>query len=292
MSEAKPTDVAEPKPLDEEIEVFGLTDKGKVRKKNEDQFLICSLHKNVRVHATSLPDVEQIADDSERLGSLCMVADGVGGHAAGEEAARIALEAVAGYVMRTMRCYYTADPNHEPTFLETLRQGVFDCHEKVLAAAAEAGREGMATTLTLVMTVWPRAYVVQVGDSRMYLLREGVLRQVTRDQTLAREMADHGAIASDEIDASPLSHVLTSAIGGSEAKPVIGTLDMQRADVMMICSDGLTKHVSDEQIRERLATMDSAQQVCRLLVDDALDAGGSDNVTVVVGRLRSLTSTG
>ena len=192
----------------------------------------------------------------------------------------------------TMRCYYTADPNHEPTFLETLRQGIFDCHEKVLAAAAEAGREGMATTLTLVMTVWPRAYVVQVGDSRMYLFREGVLRQVTRDQTLAREMADQGAIASDEIDASPFSHVLTSAIGGSEAKPVIGTLDVQRTDVLMMCSDGLTKHVSDAQIRERLATMDSAQQVCGLLVDDALDGGGSDNVTVVVGRLRPVTSTG
>ncbi len=292
MSEAKPTDMGEQKPLDEEIEVFGLTHKGKVRQNNEDQFLICTLHKNVRVHGTSLPDVEQIAGDSERLASLCMVADGVGGHAAGEEASRIALEAVAGYVMHTMRCYYTADPNHEPTFLETLRQGIFDCHEKVLAAAAEAGREGMATTLTLVMTVWPRAYVVQVGDSRMYLFREGVLRQVTRDQTLAREMADQGAIASDEIDASPFSHVLTSAIGGSEAKPVIGTLDVQRTDVLMMCSDGLTKHVSDAQIRERLATMDSAQQVCRLLVDDALDGGGSDNVTVVVGRLRPVTSTG
>ncbi len=142
MGDATPTDVLGQKPLDEEIEVSGLTHKGKVRQNNEDQFLICSLHKNVRLHATSLPDTKQIAEDSERIGFLSMVADGVGGHAAGEEASRIALEAVVRYVTHTMRCYYTADPDHEATFLETLRLAISDCHKQVLPAAEETGRAG------------------------------------------------------------------------------------------------------------------------------------------------------
>jgi protein phosphatase len=143
----------------------------------------------------------------------------------------------------------------------------------------------MATTLTLAIVVWPSAYEVQVGDSRCYYYSEGKLRQITRDQTMAQDLVDQGVIPKDQMAASPFSHVLASAIGGSEASPEVTRLDIRRrGSVVLLCSDGLTKHVTDDEIAAHLKTMESAEQVCRALVDLALERGGSDNITVLVGR--------
>lgn len=284
QGESKAT-IAHRKPLDEEIDVFGLTHVGKKRKVNEDQFLICSLHKLVRMHGTSLPDFDELSLTGDRLAFFGMVADGVGGAAAGDKASQAAVETVATYVTKTLRCYYTADAQHEPTFLMALEEAVRESHESVLARAVEHPElRGMATTLTLAMGVWPRSYIVQVGDSRGYRLRDEELQQITRDQTVAQELADQGAITQTEAHRSPLSNILSSAIGGSEAKPVISKLDFQWNDVLLLCSDGLTKHVSDDEIQEQLVRMESAEQVCQALLGDALDGGGSDNITIVVGR--------
>ena len=148
----------------------------------------------------------------------------------------------------------------------------------------------MATTLTMYMGVWPRAYVVQVGDSRCYQFRDGNLQRVTKDQTLVQQLVDDGVVNQSQADGSPYSHILSSAIGGSNATPVTTTIDMQWGDVMMLCTDGLTRHVSEEEIEDRLNRLESAEQVVRDLVSLALERGGSDNVTVVVGRLRAPAS--
>ena len=140
----------------------------------------------------------------------------------------------------------------------------------------------MATTLTLFIGIWPKIYLVQIGDSRYYLLREGVLTQVSRDQTIAQDLIDQGVLA--RAHASRWADVLSSAIGGSYARPVVTRIDQDRSYVHLLCSDGLTKHVSDEQIAERLRSMTSAQQVCEDLLQDALDGGGTDNITIIVGR--------
>ena len=142
----------------------------------------------------------------------------------------------------------------------------------------------MATTLTLFIGAWPWAYLLQVGDSRYYQYHDGELTQISRDQTVAQELADQGIMPRDLMAHSPLTHVLSSSIGGHQTAPVVKRIPLTWGTVHLLCSDGLTRHVPDEKIAERLGAMKSAQQVAEQLVQDALDGGGSDNVTVVVGR--------
>jgi len=141
----------------------------------------------------------------------------------------------------------------------------------------------MATTLTLFMGVWPAYYVVQVGDSRYYLWRDGQLTQLTRDQTIAQELVDQGILTRAQATHTQFAHVLSSALGADTAEPVVTRCQADWHNVHLFCSDGLTKHVSDEKIAERLRHMTSAKQVCEQLLQDALDDGGTDNITIIVG---------
>jgi len=270
---------------DDQVDVFGLTHVGKVRKVNQDHFMICSLHKHMKVHFTSLPEVDAIPLEDERFAYLGMVADGVGSGAGGEEASRLAIRTVADYVTHTMRCYYTADATDEKAFSDALQEAAMQCHETVVhTAQADPDRRGMATTLTVIITVWPISYLLQVGDSRCYLFRDGKLSQITRDQTMAQELVDQGVLTRTDADNTRWAHVLSSAIGGQQTAPVVTRIDRTWDDVVLICSDGLTKHVPNEHIRERLGAMTSAKQVCEDLLQEALDDGGSDNITILVGR--------
>ena len=271
-----------PKPRDEEIDFFGITHPGKVRKDNQDHYLVSTLHKTARVRSTSLPNHELFELPSQRIASFGMVADGVGGHHGGETASRAAIETIAEYVKETMNAFYAADENDPTAFLTTLRHAAETCHAAVLERADAAGQPTAATTLTLYVAVWPALYTLHVGDSRFYLYRAGALRQLTRDQTMAQDLVDAGALPQDVAARSPLAHVLTSAMGGSETVPDVARTDLQRGDVLLLCTDGLTKHVPDARIAEQLARMQSAEQVARALVDDALAGGGTDNVTVLV----------
>jgi protein phosphatase len=147
----------------------------------------------------------------------------------------------------------------------------------------------MATTLTMVAVFWPMAYLVHVGDSRCYRLRDGELQRLTHDQTMAQALIDAGALTVSKGEMSPLKHVLTSAIGADEASPEVVMDKLRWDDVMLLCSDGLTKHVTDEEIHAELAAHRSARETVERLVNMALERGGSDNVTVVIGRLREST---
>ncbi|MGH7525803.1 MAG: PP2C family protein-serine/threonine phosphatase [Gemmatimonadales bacterium] len=276
---------AQPKPRDDELDVYGLTHPGKVRPVNQDHFLICSLRKQMQVHLTSLPDSDLLPLMAERLAFVAMVADGVGGSVAGETASRLAVETVTRYVAHGMQCYHTMDPEDDRAFLSGLQEAAMQCHADILARAEEEpALQGMATTLTLWLGVWPRAYLLQVGDSRCYVLHDGELTQISRDQTLAQELVDAGVMARAEADNTRLANVLSSAIGGRQTAPRVTRLDQAWGNVGLLCSDGLTKDVPDERIRERLLTMTSAKQVCEDLLQDALDGGGSDNITLLVGR--------
>jgi protein phosphatase len=152
---------------------------------------------------------------------------------------------------------------------------------------AELGGRQMATTLSLGIAVWPWLYVLQVGDSRCYVHQDGVLRQVTKDQTVAQGLADEGVLKPEQVKSSPLKHVLASAIGASAAVPEVSRVNIaKRGSVILVCTDGLTKHVSDDEIAQRLSAMESSEQVCHELLELALERGGSDNITLVVGRAR------
>ncbi len=272
------------KPLDHEVDAYGLTHPGKVRKQNQDNFLVATLHKRVDVKYSSLPAESDAANaGDERLAFIAMVADGVGGAEHGEEASRLAVESVMQYVTGTMRCYYGADAKDEH-LREALESAARQCHENVRARAEESNSRSMATTLTLFLGVWPWIYLLQVGDSRCYLLREGNLKQVTRDQTMAQELLDLGVLQRGDSQHTKLSHVLSSAIGGHSTAPIVTRFPAEWNNVHLLCSDGLTRHLSDERIRETLVNMTSAQQACESLLQDALEAGGSDNITIVIGR--------
>jgi protein phosphatase len=275
--------VPDRKPDDREIDVFGLTHVGKVRKENQDNYLIASLHKRLEVHGTSLEGLEAGHDGRDRLAFIAVVADGVGGGEQGEAASRVAVETVMDYIAHSMRCYYEADARQE-TFMQALQDAAMQCHAKVLERAEAEGARSMATTLTLYLGVWPWTYLLQLGDSRYYVLNEGQLTQVTRDQTMAQELVEQGVFTRADAAKSRFAHVLSSAIGGKAAVPQVTRLAADWRNVHLLCSDGLTNHVSDDRIREVLAGMTSARQACETLLEEALAGGGSDNITIVIGR--------
>ena len=272
------------RPREDEIDAYGVTHRGKVRKDNQDHYLVCSLSRQLTVRGSSIPGAEDLLGANERLASLAMVADGVGGAAAGETASRVALTGIAKYVTRSLRCYYRSLDGAEE-FADALRAASRECHADLLRRAeADPEYSGMATTLTLYFSVWPNAYVLQVGDSRAYVLRGTDLVRLTRDQTMAQEMVDLGIMKPEEVANTRLEHTLTSSIGGHQTAPTVTHFEMDWGHVVLLCSDGLTRHVPDRRISEVLREMRSARQACETLLEEALADGGTDNVTIVVGR--------
>ncbi len=273
------------KPRDDELDRYGLSHTGKVRKENQDHFLMASFHKRVHVQFSNLDDVEtRLPSKEQRLAYLAMVADGVGGGQGGSEASAVALEAAMEYVDNAIATYY-GTRDDEAEFGALLQAAAMRAHESVRARRDANGFLGtMATTLTMYIGVWPVYYILQVGDSRYYLWRDGVLTQRTRDQTMAQDLVDDGVISQADAARTPLAHVLSSAIGSDKSMPVVTRAAFEWQNVHLLCSDGLTKHVSEARIAEVLAKMTSAKQACEQLLQDALDGGGSDNITVIISR--------
>ncbi len=282
------------RPRDDELDLFGVTHRGKVRRENQDHFLLATLHRQLVVHGTSLPHADWLQQPSSRLATIMLVADGVGGGASGGDASRLATESVARYVRGAMECFHLAGGPDEHEFQSALTTAALEAHETVRHEASSRGHapdqpggRGFATTLTLGIAVWPWLYVVQVGDSRCYLFDDGALRQITRDQTVAQELVEKGVLKPDRAAESPLSHVLASAIGGHAALPEVTRIDIRRRGcVVLLCSDGLIKHVEDAEIAFQARSMRSSEQLCRDLLELALERGGTDNITVISARAR------
>jgi serine/threonine protein phosphatase PrpC len=281
--EVAPPDAVSRKPRDDELDAYGVTDRGKVRAENQDHFLLGSLRKRLDIRQSSLA-LDKIPLAEERVAFFMMVADGVGGGLKGEQASRMALEVATRYIAEGARCYYRFD--EEGVDLgHSLEEGAKRCHDALQErAASDPEAAGMATTLTLFIGVWPWVYLLQVGDSRYYQYRDGALIQISRDQTIAQELADQGIMPRELVEKSPLANVLSSSIGGQQTAPVVTRIPNSWGTIHLLCSDGLTRHVPDERIAERLSGMRSARQVAEELVQDALDGGGTDNITVIVGR--------
>lgn len=274
------------RPLDEELDLFGMTHKGHVRAENQDHFLVSTVHPQLVIHSTSLPATDSLPLRGTRLATVMVVADGVGGAAAGNEAAQLATEAVTGYISSTLRSYHSAGLAGENKFFEALKSAAFEAHNTVKAKAAQrSDHRQMATTLTLCIAVWPWAYVVQVGDSRAYFYSQGKLRQLTHDQTIGQALVDQGALPPERLEKSPLKHVLSSAIGAAEALPEVTRFDIsERGSLILLCSDGLNKHVTDDEIAERVKKMKNSEQVATELMELALARGGTDNITIIAAR--------
>src|SRR5665647_1500065 len=235
------------KPRDEEIDVYGVSDRGKVRSNNEDHFLLASVHRRVNILDTNLSERDRLPLGDQRLAFMAMVADGVGGSTGGERASAIALETATQYVVTALDCYDRAAAI-DGSMASALQDAALKSHEAVLELASSEG-DGvrMATTLTLWMGVWPWYYLLQVGDSRYYLYREGRLTQVTRDQTIAQELLDQGVFTRDIAERSQFKNVLSSAIGGESSLPVITRLRADWDNVHLLCTCLLyTSDAADE----------------------------------------------
>ncbi len=264
------------------IDTFGLTHVGKKRTTNEDQFLVASMGKTLELQQTSLSDVSRFSDLKQTEAWLLMVADGVGGLAGGELASGLAVETVGELVSQTAGCYQSFDVAQEHEFLDQLEGAVRRTHDAVKKMFGTK-RQGPATTLTMVALAWPRAYIVHIGDTRAYYLHGERLRQITVDQTMAVLLVDEGVMTEEQAAKSSLDNVLSSAIGG-EITPSIQLVDLDEKDRLLICSDGLTKHVTDDQIRDALMEPTDAKTACDTLVQAALEDGGTDNISVVIAQ--------
>jgi protein phosphatase len=269
------------------MDCSGLTDIGRVRKTNEDQFLIADLNKSMLVRQTSLS-----LDDHTRLfsglqGALLLVADGMGGHAAGKQASTLAVQTLEHYILNTMPWFFRLQEDQESDLLEELKFAMEACQKSLeTAAAARPEQRGMGTTLTMAYLLWPRLYVVHVGDSRCYLCRPPRLVQITKDQTMAQQMVERKVLAPEEASQSRWSHVLWSYLGGNSrhVSAEVYKANLTVGDTLLLCTDGLTGRLSDEDLLPLLQKGGSAEETCRRLVAAANEAGGSDNITVVIAR--------
>lgn len=266
------------------IDAFGVTDRGKVRKDNEDHFLVADIHRTVNMLCGSL-SAEAL---NHRVGTqgahLLVVADGVGGGPDGDLASERTAAAVLSYVGGATGCFQGLDVEREQELLSSLEETVHKVHEQLISEAGGPQRKAPATTLTLVLLVWPRAYLVHVGDSRAYVRRRGRVQALTRDQTFGEYMVSAGAWTEEQAAKSRTAETLASAVGGSELTPTVGLIDLEPGDSLMLCTDGLTKHVSEERIAEVLALPADARTMAETLLADALAGGGSDNVSIIVAR--------
>ncbi len=271
----------------ERIDCHGMTHVGQVRTQNQDQFLIADLSKSMAVEQTSLR-----ADHPTRLfsnlhGKLMLVADGMGGHAAGERASTIAVDSITNYVLNTLPWFFQLDQRGQEDLADELKVALKVCQDHIQEeAAAKPEQAGMGTTATLAYVLWPRMFVVHAGDSRCYLLRRDELRRITKDQTVAQQLVDRQLLDPESAETSKWSNVLWNVVGGdaSELASEVYKVRLEPGDVVMLCSDGLTKHLTDDQLTVSLASHDSAKTICDRLVTAANDAGGTDNITVVVAK--------
>ena len=269
------------------VDAFGITDRGLVREGNEDHFLIARVSKAIEVRQTSMPAERVDQELGGAVGHVLAVADGVGGGPEGELASERTLATVLAYIGKATSCFQGLSTSAEHELLELLEGAVRDTHAGLLAEYGGVTSRLPATTLTLVLLVWPRAYHVQVGDSRAYGRRGGRMQRLTRDQTLGDFMVSVGAWTEEQARMASTAETLASAIGGSELTPVVGLIDLSPGDSLLLCTDGLTKHVSDERIASALSRPESAEVTSRALLSDALAGGGTDNVTIVVVRTKA-----
>jgi protein phosphatase len=284
MKTATHDETALQRPTLAEVDVFGLTHPGYVRRTNADHFLVASLHRTLHVHATSL-GTDFGPQETESRGFLLLVADGVGGLAGASEGSARALSVVAQHLLHATELCSEMAMSNESEAVDSLREAVTRAHRTLLDMTAEG--TDSASTLTMFASFWPRAFVVHVGDSRAYRYRDGTLERLTTDQTFAQMMLQAGALTPAGAEASHLKHVLWSALGSQEAVPEVLVTDVTRRGVILLCTDGLTSHVTDDEIKTHLAAGRSAEATCRALIDLALERGGKDNVTVVVGRIKN-----
>ena len=272
-----------PRPLT--VQAFGLTDKGKVRATNEDQFLIAELTKAMRVWQTSLPEPK--VQVGEERAHLFLVADGMGGHRGGERASALAVVAIEHFTLNTFKWFMGTNSTDAQRVLAGFQSALSQADARIFDEAAEHPElRGMGTTVTMAFHLGRQLCVVHAGDSRAYVHRNGELHQLTRDHTLMADMVNSGAIRPDEVAGHRLRHVITNVVGGPELGVDVESraLEVQAGDRLLLCSDGLTEMVTNEAIAATLDAEPAPEAAAKRLLALANDGGARDNITVLIVR--------
>jgi protein phosphatase len=270
------------------VRSFGISDIGKERQSNEDDFLIAELTRTIRVWQSKLPQPQ--AQDSAMRGHVFMVADGMGGHKAGEVASFLAVSAVEAFLLHAFRSFSRLYGLETQSVLGELETALCQADAKVLEAAQSRPEyRGMGTTLTLAYVQGWQLFLAHVGDSRCYLFRQGQLSQLTRDHTLVAELVRRGAIGEEEASEHHFRHIVSNVVGGagSNFEVELRQLDLEPGDVLLLCTDGLTGMLPHEEARGILEAEQDPQPACERLVAEANGWGGRDNITVIVARFES-----
>lgn len=219
---------------------------------------------------------------------ILLVADGMGGHAAGEEASQLAIQHLVRRLLNSIHWFdqQEDDTQRESEFINDLKRLLKDAHRRLLRESAQHfERRGMGTTLTMAHLVWPRMYVVHAGDSRCYLVRDGEAEQITTDHTLAHQMVEAGGLKPEDEAGSRWSNVLWNVLGGHSEGDLIAEVhrvELSPGDVVVLCTDGLYRYVDKETIAEIVQNTDSSAEACETLITLANERGGEDNITVIV----------
>ena len=261
------------------VNVFGRTDVGRTREHNEDAFLIADLTTD---HA-ALDDRLEEHVVGER-GTLFMVADGMGGAAAGEIASAMAVETV----LEEIRARWLANDRHDPeSFAAALKIATDVANSRIHRMATEQPEyRGMGTTATIAGLLGDTLYVAQVGDSRAYVVRDGRARQITKDQSLMQRLIDAGEITEEEAEQSERRNIILQALGPEPSiRTDITHQQLRRGDTIVLCSDGLSGLVRPDEIARVVSYERDLKKVCKRLIDRANENGGPDNITVVVARV-------
>jgi len=264
----------------------GASRKGPRRSANQDQFLIADLGKSLLIRQTSMPKADHSRMLGKPQGRLLVVADGVSGKPGGALASTVAVDALAQYVVDIMPWFFRLDDRFEDDLQEELAAAIGRCQTRVRTAARSGqGYSDMGTTLTMAYVLWPRAYVVHLGDSRGYLFRGGSLARITEDHTVAGELQREGALTPAQAAQSRWRNVLWKAVGVAEsADPDVYRIDLRPGDSLLLCSDGLTDAVSESQVAAALSLDAPAEQITYQLLELARGADANDDATAVVTR--------
>ena len=284
LARAEPQTAARPRPAFT-VRSFGLTDPGRVRPANEDHFVIVELARTMYVHQTSVPQAK--AQYSSHRGHILLVADGMGGHQAGEVASALSVVTIEGFLLNTLKRLFHLKVPEEQNVLKEFQGALRQADARIFEEAARHPELiGMGTTLTMAFAVNWRLFVAHAGDSRCYLFSGGELHPLTQDHTVVAEMVRLGSLTPEGASRHPDRHVVTNVLGGHDPGVWVEMhkLDLEPGDVVVLCSDGLTGMVPDARIAALLHEEREPRRACERLVAEANERGGRDNITVLVAR--------
>ena len=289
------------------ITVCGRTHRGRVRSENQDRLLVADLAEgsgvvllvgvaerrttDERRGSDQRPAAEERRRDSSvgplrfeltERGAVLLVADGMGGRAGGARASALAVASVG----RSMADGASSDASAPDAFVLRLRRALEDANRDIFEEASrDLSYAGMGTTATLAGIRGGVVYLAQVGDSRAYLVRGGSAARLTRDQSLLQDLIDSGVLSERDAQSAPGNKILQALGVRPSVEPVLTYQELRRGDVLLLCSDGLSKVVRDEEILEAARQASDCVALCDRLIGLANDRGGPDNITVVVARL-------